>query len=923
MMRKTVAIALTLIFAALAVPSQAQTDDSESYSAQFAQLHKTYAKNPRDVENLVLMAQFYFDNANPMRNLPLAMNYINQAESVYIEVVKSNKYSESARLVGKGITIVSVRELRANIIDAAKRTVSFRDEMSDAEIASYSATFASVPEIMRSIKQLQLKQTNLRAIEAGTVESYYNIIETYPATTEAENAEKNISGMANSLFENVNTISAADSIADLYPNSPSIRRAAIRRKSGIAYAEASRVGTVEAYIDFLEQYPSSDEFVEASEQYDNLLAAEFASLNRATQLADFAEKHSDNPLADSAVNKIVSLIVDDNDVAATKLYIEKFPNDSRYNEIFMRYYIRHSEEGNAGPIEAFAEQYPDFPFPTVLDPDLDRAREADKYNFNVRFDESMLSLYGTYVRRLMGKKIAFVPMQRMIQQLVAQRNWFAAGERLWQFDICFETTSADEYKELVSIIQAPANKHRTPVLECSQKFSMLHPAINELDKKIYYGRTKDGHTTIEAMARQGKKWGTPQPVEFDNIENHDLTQFGFFDGGRSMLLGHGGDIWVASLEKGQWRVTDILPYPVNTDYIETDAFMLPDGTGLLLASDRPNGHNFQVSGSNFHGDTAAATDLYFIPHSQDGWGEPVNLGAIVNTAYCERSPLLSRNLKTLYYITDSRGIGYGDIYMTTRDNADDWRHWSEPVNVGKEINTGFDEASITFANGERRIVYSSNAQASGLFAAYAFNTWHNADDSYREISLEVNGARDYLLNITVCDVENQSIVRTLDYWGETPTIDLYLHKNKNYLVMAAADRYFVPAVAVNPDTTLQPHLHGFTFQTLVAMEEPVELATVQFVENSDTLLPLALVQLDALAQFLLANPNGGVEFLVNVKGQDDAMCYTLSQQRAAALRRHLQNRGIAPERVHLSPYGNANTKIKRATPEVSIRFRER
>ncbi|MCR5822427.1 MAG: OmpA family protein, partial [Bacteroidales bacterium] len=155
------------------------------------------------------------------------------------------------------------------------------------------------------------------------------------------------------------------------------------------------------------------------------------------------------------------------------------------------------------------------------------------------------------------------------------------------------------------------------------------------------------------------------------------------------------------------------------------------------------------------------------------------------------------------------------------------------------------------------------------------------------------------------------------------TIDLYLHKNKNYLVMAAADRYFAPAVAVNPDTTLQPHLHGFTFQTLVAMEEPVELATVQFVENSDTLLPLAMVQLDALAQFLLANPNGGVEFLVNAKGQDDAMCYTLSQQRAAALRRHLQNRGIAPERVHLSPYGNANTKINRATPEVSIRFRER
>ena len=58
-------------------------------------------------------------------------------------------------------------------------------------------------------------------------------------------------------------------------------------------------------------------------------------------------------------------------------------------------------------------------------------------------------------------------------------------------------------------------------------------------------------------------------------------------------------------------------------------FRVENGTGMLLASDRPNGQNLQPSGALFHGDTALATDLYFIPYTQNGWGAAVNLGVTV------------------------------------------------------------------------------------------------------------------------------------------------------------------------------------------------------------------------------------------------------------------------------------------------------
>ncbi len=86
-------------------------------------------------------------------------------------------------------------------------------------------------------------------------------------------------------------------------------------------------------------------------------------------------------------------------------------------------------------------------------------------------------------------------------------------------------------------------------------------------------------------------------------------------------------------------------------------------------------------------------DLYVSFLMDDGrWSEPLNLGSDVNTAMEESSPFLAPDDKTLYFSSDGyTGFGKHDIYVTRRLD-DSWTKWSAPENLGPEINSKDDDA---------------------------------------------------------------------------------------------------------------------------------------------------------------------------------------------------------------------------------------
>lgn len=77
------------------------------------------------------------------------------------------------------------------------------------------------------------------------------------------------------------------------------------------------------------------------------------------------------------------------------------------------------------------------------------------------------------------------------------------------------------------------------------------------------------------------------------------------------------------------------------------------------------------------------------------WTEPINLGKVVNTAGKESTPFMAPDNVTLYFCSDGRhGYGGTDIYMTRRLD-DTWTNWSEPLNLGPVINTPKDDSEYS------------------------------------------------------------------------------------------------------------------------------------------------------------------------------------------------------------------------------------
>ncbi len=85
--------------------------------------------------------------------------------------------------------------------------------------------------------------------------------------------------------------------------------------------------------------------------------------------------------------------------------------------------------------------------------------------------------------------------------------------------------------------------------------------------------------------------------------------------------------------------------------------------------------------------TRGAEDIYVSVLESGRWSEPRNLGRKINSAFQEFSPGLSDDGRFLYFASNGRkGYGSFDIYYAERLD-DTWTNWSEPVSMGANVNS--------------------------------------------------------------------------------------------------------------------------------------------------------------------------------------------------------------------------------------------
>lgn len=448
-------------------------------------------------------------------------------------------------------------------------------------------------------------------------------------------------------------------------------------------------------------------------------------------------------------------------------------------------------------------------------------------------------------------------------------------------------------------------------------FAELNPIVSADGKTLYFVRSGHpqnfgGNESQEIWMSEKDERGFWKPAMHLGKElNKQISNVLYSSGTNNERLIIGGSykngvywgIGLSFVEKknGIWsepNELDIKNFDDLNNGLYTSACLLNDNQTLLLSFSEE--------------EDSKLSNLYVSKLLKNGaWSEPKSLGTIINSKYDESTPFMAADGITLYFSSNRPG-GYGqnDIYITRRLD-DTWQNWSEPVNLGPQINTEQWDGYYTIpASGDV-----------GYMVSYK-DTSQKADIVEIKLSKQVKPEPVALISGKVINsktgepIEAQIIYEVLpsgaqagktSFWSKSGGYKIVLPYGKNYALMARASGY-VP-IAVNIDLSKAGDYKEINQNlTLVPIEtgQSFRLNNLFFDEYSDKIKEESKPELDRLVKFLKENNNISIEIAghTDAVGSDEEN-QLLSDKRALAVKKYLIEMGIKESRLFSIGYGES------------------
>jgi outer membrane protein OmpA-like peptidoglycan-associated protein len=294
------------------------------------------------------------------------------------------------------------------------------------------------------------------------------------------------------------------------------------------------------------------------------------------------------------------------------------------------------------------------------------------------------------------------------------------------------------------------------------------------------------------------------------------------------------------------------------------------------------------------------------------WTAPKSLGKKINLPdYNEMSPFIAADGVTLYFSSDRPGgLGEQDIWMTKRlDNS--WTKWSDPVNLGRPINTEKSEAFFTMdAGGEYAYLTSSDGSVGASDIVRVKLLEREKPNPVVLVSGNVYNAK------TKQPLSASLVYETLPDGtevgnGVSSPVDgsfkMVFPYDKNYSIRASADKFFAISENLNLDSLIKAgykEIHKDLYLVPIEIGQVFRLNNVFFDFDKFSLRPESFVELDRVVAFLNEYPNIEIEMSAHTdsKGSDEYN-YTLSDNRAKSVREYILSKGIAAKRIISQGYG--------------------
>ena len=316
-----------------------------------------------------------------------------------------------------------------------------------------------------------------------------------------------------------------------------------------------------------------------------------------------------------------------------------------------------------------------------------------------------------------------------------------------------------------------------------------------------------------------------------------------------------------------------------------------------------------------HGDRQLNGDIYVSHRDYLGnWSNPIPLGNKINTRYSERSPFLHPDMKTLYFSSDGQGgLGKLDVFKSTRLADSCWDCWSDPINLGKEINTTESDWGYKISTDGVKGYFSKKTSSN-----------NNEDIYYLNIPAYLRPGFVATISGKLLDKENLPVSANIR-WEDLETkkvigisksdpsdgsyfIVLPLGKMYGYFV---EDSSFFP-LSNNIDLrdsikqiTLEENIAMVTFEQMINEGVAVPVNNLFFESNKYELLDYSIPELKRVAKIIIENNlhteiNGHTDNIGN-----DKLNMELSINRANSVKIFLVDQGVDPEILKIIGHGES------------------
>ncbi|MFM7078208.1 MAG: OmpA family protein, partial [Bacteroidota bacterium] len=352
----------------------------------------------------------------------------------------------------------------------------------------------------------------------------------------------------------------------------------------------------------------------------------------------------------------------------------------------------------------------------------------------------------------------------------------------------------------------------------------------------------------------------------------------------------------------------------------------------------------------FRNDKTSRLKIIFSKLVDGKWSDPIDLPfnrAQYNTAHA----CLSQDGKRLYFSSDMPGGNGGmDLYYADRDGL----VWSEPVNLGKKINTAGNDV-FPYIAPDGKLYFSSdgwpglggldvfkvqleNQTENPVNAGYPINThkddfgiWISADQTQGFISSNRKGGKgdddiwsiDFVNKITIYGIvaEKETLipipnatVYLKDSLGNVVGTDVtdeqggYSIKgdfNMNYVVSTNPDGYFAGSESFSTIGVTNDSIRVDILLEKIVINKPIVLENIYYDFDKWNIRPDAAIELDKLVKILKDNPTIVIELGSHTDSRaSDAYNIILSDRRAkSAVEYIVKIGGIDASRITGKGYG--------------------